>query len=455
LRSAPLTIAACSLAAPAAADPHRLRQRVACRNFHPGFEPDVAIDAARPPGAARSTRARPSASRRRRRSSPLTTGRELHLAEATSRRAGTCIGGGDHRAPARPPRSTAAVYFSGPAGVEELLEIDVDRRRALVVDVVQTRSTAPGSIPVDRRRHQRAETAIGAAPKWGGSTRTTTTFNQDTTGTTDGQQIGPERSVDGVQYGSLRGDRPAVAPRPAAVISRGRGDPGQSGRRRQPTSPLLNPCIRVHTSASNRRWRCPTWRGQVGRPPRPAATVANDCCTDPTQVRAGRPGGTSRQRKESADAGQGDYMTGTLFPVDRGRPAGNVYVRVGEYRRTWKDPNNTTTPTGPACSRSPFDRRTQDWRDLSRSRPELGSKRHAVDPAGTRVRIGNRLVRRQADAVGQEGRPGTRSTTAAGTSLRGQRQRCARQTASLCAHACSPNTRRRSATFDAGVGGFA
>src|SRR3954451_22034933 len=306
-------------------------------NFHPGFEPDAAIDGA---GQIYSSTPFGFSTTQSFIFRSNDGGQSFHLAEGNFLgKPATCIGGGDTELQPDPVNNN--LYFSDLQGLTNFSNsMSTDSGRTW-----QTSCSSVNGAGVDRQwigvDTNGRKTPVGAGTDLGRLYEDYDNVNQDTNEDNElGNQLVMNESVDGVHYGSscVAVGLPCLGP--AAVISRDEGIPGNVVVDDNATSPYLHTVYAVHTSASNRSVAVSYCRGKSGDTT--AAAVAADC-TDPTQVAPGDQGHVNVNWKESLPRAKGDYTTGSLFPSIAVDQAGTVYVAWAEYP-TSKD---STKPTGP------------------------------------------------------------------------------------------------------------
>src|SRR4051794_36317066 len=349
-------------------------------NFHPGFEPDVAID-----GTGQLYTSTPFGF--------STTqsfifrsndgGQSFHMAEGNFLgKPATCIGGGDTELQPDPVNNN--VYFSDLQGLTNFsnsMSTDSGRTWQTSCSSVNGAGVDRQWIGVDTNGHK---TPVGAGSDLGRLYEDYDNVDQDTNEDNElGNQIVMNESVDGVHYGSSCVAVGLPCAGPPAVISRDEGIPGNVLVDDNAGSPYLHTVYAVHTSASNRSVAVSYCRGKSGDTT--AAAVAADC-TDPTQVAPGDQGHVNVNWKESLPRAKGDYTTGSLFPSIAVDQAGTVYVTWAEYP-TSKD---STTPTGPGVIKLAVSRdgaKTWDG-PFEVSPPELGNNVMPWIAAGSRGRIG-------------------------------------------------------------------
>src|SRR3954465_15578547 len=345
LASMAVVAAALVAVAPAIADPNPgFDTPTVVSNFHPGFEPDVAVDQSPTAGRGQIYASTPFGF--------STTqsfifrshdgGASFHMAGGTfPGKPATCVGGGDTEL--QPDPVNGAVYFSDLQGLTNFSNsMSTDAGRSW-----QTSCSSVNGAGVDRQwigvDTNGQKTPVGAGADMGRLYEDYDNVNQDTNEDNElGNQIVMNESVDGLHYGSNCVAIGLPCAGPPAVISRDEGIPGNVVVDDNPASPYLHTVYAVHTSASNRSVALSSCRGKAGDAT--AAAVAGDC-TDPTQVTPGDQGHVNVNWKESDPRAKGNYTTGTLFPPIALDDQGDVYVVWAEYPST----ADSTTPTGPGA----------------------------------------------------------------------------------------------------------
>src|SRR3954454_8253727 len=301
-------------AAPAAADPTPgFDTPTVVSNFHPGFEPDLAVDRSPTPGRGQIYSSMPFGF--------STTqsfifrsndgGASFHLAEGNFLgKPATCIGGGDTEL--QPDPVNGAIYFSDLQGLTNFsnsMSTDAGRSWSTSCSSVNGAGVDRQWIGVDTNGQK---TPVGAGSHMGRLYEDYDNVDQDTNKDNElGNQIVMNESVDGVHYGSSCVAIGLPCAGPPAVISRDEGIPGNVVVDDNAGSPFLHTVYAVHTSASNHSVAVSYCRGKPGD--KTAEQVANDC-TDPSQVAQDDPGHVNVNWKESLPRAKGNYITGTLFP---------------------------------------------------------------------------------------------------------------------------------------------
>src|SRR3954447_3293264 len=385
LASMAVVAAALVAVAPAIADPNPgFDTPTVVSNFHPGFEPDVAVD--RSPTAGRGQLYT---------STPFgfsTTqsfifrsndgGQSFHIAEGNFLgKPATCVGGGDTEL--QPDPVNGAIYFSDLQGLTNFsnsMSTDAGRNWQTSCSSVNGAGVDRQWIGVDTNGHR---TPVGAGSDLGRLYEDYDNVNQDTNKDNElGNQLVMNESVDGVHYGSSCVGAGVPCLGPAAVISRDEGIPGNVVVDDNADSPYLHTVYAVHTSASNHSVAVSYCRGKPGD--KTAAQVANDC-TDPSQVVPGDPGHVNVNWKESLPRAKGNYITGTLFASMAIDTAGNLYVTWAEYPVDADD-----NPTGPGVVRLAISTTGgMSWQGpFDVSPPELGNNVMPWVAAGSPGRVG-------------------------------------------------------------------
>src|SRR3954471_18641883 len=348
-------------------------------NFHPGFEPDVAID-----GTGQLYTSTPFGF--------STTqsfifrsndgGQSFHLAEGNFLgKPATCIGGGDNELQPDPVNNN--LYCSDLQGLTNFsnsMSTDSGRTWQTSCSSVNGAGVDRQWIGVDTNGHK---TPVGAGSDLGRLYEDYDNVNQDTNQDNElGNQLVMNESVDGVHYGSncVAAGVPCLGP--AAVISRDEGIPGNVVVDDNAGSPFLHTVYAVHTSASNHSVAVSYCRGKPGD--KTAAQVANDC-TDPSQVAPDDPGHVNVNGKESLPRAKGNYITGTLFASMAIDTAGNLYVTWAEYPVGADD-----TPAGPGVVKLAISTTGgASWQGpFNVSPPELGNNVMPWVAAGSPGRVG-------------------------------------------------------------------
>src|SRR4051794_34605156 len=348
-------------------------------NFHPGFEPDAAIDGA---GQIYSSTPFGFSTTQSFIFRSNDGGQSFHLAEGNFLgKPATCIGGGDTELQPDPVNNN--LYFSDLQGLTNFSNsMSTDSGRTW-----QTSCSSVNGAGVDRQwigvDTNGRKTPVGAGTDLGRLYEDYDNVNQDTNKDNElGNQLVMNESVDGVHYGSSCVGAGVPCLGPAAVISRDEGIPGNVVVDDNANSPYLHTVYAVHTSSSNHSVAVSYCRGKPGD--KTAAQVANDC-TDPSQVAPDDPGHVNVNWKESLPRAKGNYITGTLFAsmaIDR---AGNLYVTWAEY-----PVDADSNPTGPGVVKLAISTTGgQSWQGpFEVSPPELGNNVMPWVAAGSRRRIG-------------------------------------------------------------------
>src|SRR3954466_3148458 len=353
-------------------------------NFHPGFEPDVAID-----GTGQLYTSTPFGF--------STTqsfifrsndgGQSFHMAEGNFLgKPATCIGGGDTELQPDPVNNN--LYFSDLQGLTNFsnsMSTDSGRTWQTSCSSVNGAGVDRQWIGVDTNGHR---TPVGAGSDLGRLYEDYDNVDQDTNEDNElGNQIVMNESVDGVHYGSSCVAVGLPCAGPPAVISRDEGIPGNVLVDDNAGSPYLHTVYAVHTSASNRSVAVSYCRGKSGDTTAAAAAAA---CTDPTQAAPGDQGHVNVNWKESLPRAKGDYLTGTLFPSIAVDQSGVVYVAWAEYPTNQKDPDNPNQPVGPGVVKLAVSTDgAKTWSGpFEVSPPELGNNVMPWITAGSRGRIG-------------------------------------------------------------------
>jgi hypothetical protein len=353
-------------------------------NFHPGFEPDVAVDTSPTAGNGQIYTSTPFGF--------STTqsfifrsndgGRSFHLAEGNFLgKPATCIGGGDTEL--QPDPVSGAVYFSDLQGLTNFsnsVSSDAGRTWQTSCSAVNGAGVDRQWIGVDTNGHT---TPVGAGDQLGRLYEDYDNVQQDTNQDNElGNQLVMNESLDGVHYGSncVTAGLPCLGP--PAVISRDEGIPGNVVVDDNPGSPNLHTVYAVHTSSSNHSVAVSYCRGKGGD--KTAAQVANDC-SDPSQFAPGDPGHVNVNWKESLPRKSGQYLTGTLFASMAIDTAGNLYVTWAEYPADKND-----HPSGPGVVKLAISTDgAKSWQGpFDVSPPELGNNVMPWVTAGSPGRVG-------------------------------------------------------------------
>src|SRR3954467_13093685 len=353
-------------------------------NFHPGFEPDAAIDGA---GQIYSSTPFGFSTTQSFIFRSNDGGQSFHMAEGNFLgKPATCIGGGDTELQHDPVNKN--LYFSDLQGLTNFSNsMSTDSGRTW-----QTSCSSVNGVGVDRQwigvDTNGHKTPVGGGSDPGRLYETYDNINQDTNEDNElGNQLVMNESVDGVHYGSGCVAIGLPCPGPPAVISRDEGIPGNLLVDDNAASPNLHTVYAVHTSSSNRSVAVSYCRGKAGDAT--AAAVADDC-PDPTQVDPGDQGHVNVNWKESLPRAKGDYLTGTLFPSIAVDQSGVVYVAWAEYPTNQKDPDHPNQPIGPGVVKLAVSTDgAKTWSGpFEVSPPELGNNVMPWMTAGSRGRIG-------------------------------------------------------------------
>lgn len=315
--------------------------------FHPGYEPDLAVAKAGPykgstftsvPNGFSTTMSYIWRSDDQRRSFHMVEGNALGKST-------TCVGGGDSELQIDPVNGS--MYFNDLQGLTNFTNSRSD-------DGGHTWKTSCNSVNgagVDRQ-WLGIDSNGGTAAVGSGAGDGRLYFDYDNvaqdTGPNGGNQLVMNESEDGVHYGAAcqGANLPApagpqsVCPLPPAVISYNEGIPGNVIVNNIKGSKFQHRVYAIHTSSDSAAVVVSYCSGKAGD--NTAATVAADC-TDPTQVDPSDPDRRNINWHDTFARVPGHWETGQLFPAITQDTAGNLYATWSEYPAA----KNGGNPVGP------------------------------------------------------------------------------------------------------------
>jgi hypothetical protein len=313
--------------------------------FHPGFEPDVAVDGA---GAYKGSTfvSMPNGF-----STTISyiwrsddNRRSFHMVEGNAAgKPSSCIGGGDSDLKTDPV--SGSVYFADLQGLTNFSDSRSD-------DGGHTWQTSCTSVPgagVDRQwlavDSNGGTAAVGAGANDGRLYFDYDNVDQAVSGKGRNQLVMNE-SEDGVHYGANceGANLPVAGPQslcalPPTVISTNEGIPGNVVVNNIRGNRYQHRVYAIHTGGDSSAVIVSWCSGKAGD--HSAATVAADC-TDPTQVTPGDLSRVNVNWHDSFPRPSGPYKSGHLFPSLAQDSAGNLYAVWSEY----PGPSN---PNGPGA----------------------------------------------------------------------------------------------------------
>jgi hypothetical protein len=376
-----IALATAALAAPAhkAAPAASFGVPVVVDFFHPGYEPDLAIDRAGPykgstfvsvPNGFTTTVSYLWRSDNNRQSFHMTEGNAIGKQQ-------TCVGGGDTELQTDPVNGD--VYWNDLQGLTNFS----NSRSSDGGHTWDTSCTSVPGVGVDRQwlaiDDNGGTAAVGAGPNDGRLYFDYDNVNQDPTGS--GNQLVMNTSVDGVHYGNKCEAAEAPCLLPPAAITNNEGIPGNTVVNNIPHSKWQHRVYAIHIDGSGTAVIVSWCSGKSGD--HTAATVAEDC-TDPTQVKAANPDRVNKYWHDAVVRKPGNWETGQLFPSLAQDTAGNLYAAWSEY------PLSKNLPSGPGAIKvSVSHDGAQHWSaPVTISPAKLGNDVMPWIVAGTPGRIG-------------------------------------------------------------------